>query len=104
MNEQMELLQAKMEENQKQMVQMQSWWDKIYNTAKSWFWDWSLILRLENWLMTDGSVLRKEQETHFNKFSSFSNSAEWNLIVVFWCFFFVFDLKLNNQYYILIVH
>ena len=37
MNEQMELLQQKMSENQQQLVQMQSWWDKLYGQVKSWF-------------------------------------------------------------------
>ena len=30
-------LSSRMEENQQQLAQMQSWWNKAFNTVKSWF-------------------------------------------------------------------
>ena len=104
MSEQMELLQEQMDVNQKNMADTQAWWDTLYDDAQKLFWDWPLILRLENWIETEGSVLRKQRARHFQEFKSFFTIKWWNLDVIFGCFFFVFDSELNCQYYNLIVH
>ena len=80
MSEQMELLQEQMDVNQKNMADTQAWWDTLYDDAQKLFWDWPLILRLENWIKTEGIVLIKNERDiskNYHHFSLLTSDYDW---------------------------
>ena len=63
----MALLKAQIAEQEKQMAQVEAWWDTVWNNVKSWFWDWNLII----WLDKPESLLWDAVKTNMRELESF---------------------------------